>query len=80
MHLFRRHKYIYVCVWEWIPGVLEFGGGLLFDAENDDVGASDADGGVAFPDSFEGVLHLEQVPVRREHRYRSVVPRHLLLL
>ena len=58
---------------------MELGGGLLLDAEDDGVGASDADGGVALADGFEGVLHLEEVAVRREHRDRSVVSRHLVL-
>ena len=45
------------------PGVLEFGGGFLLDAEDDGVGATDADGGVALADGFEGVFDLEQMAI-----------------
>ena len=45
------------------PRVLEFGGGFLLDAEDDGVGATDADGGVALADGFEGVLDLEQMAI-----------------
>lgn len=45
------------------PGILEFGGGLFLDAENDGVGAADADGGVAFTDGFESVLDLKEMTI-----------------
>ena len=45
------------------PGVLEFGGGFLLDAEDDGVGATDTDGGVALADGFEGVFDLEQMAI-----------------
>jgi hypothetical protein len=45
------------------PGVLELGGGLLLDAEDDGVDAADADSGVALADGLEGVLDLEEVAV-----------------
>ena len=60
-----------------VPGVLELGGGLLLDAENDGVGAADADGGVTLTDGLERVLDLEKMTVWREHGNGSVVPRHL---
>ena len=59
-----------------VPGVLEFGGGFLLDAEDNIVGAADADGGVALADGFEGVLDLEEMAVRGEHGDCSVVPSH----
>lgn len=58
------------------PGVLELGGGFFLNAEDDVVGAADTDGGVAFANGFEGVLDLEQMAIGREHRDRSVIPRH----
>lgn len=39
-----------------VPGVLELGGGLLLDAEDDGVGAADADGGVALADGLEAAV------------------------
>ena len=59
---------------------MELVGGLLLDAKDDGVGASDADGGVALAYGFEGVFDLEEVAVRREYGDRSVVPRHVLSL
>jgi len=55
---------------------LELGGGFLLDAEDDVVGASDADGGVTFADGFEGVLDLEEVAVGGEDGDCSIVPGH----
>jgi hypothetical protein len=59
-----------------LPGVLELGGGLLLDAEDDGVGAAHADGGVALADGLERVLHLEEVAVRGEDGDRAVVAGH----
>jgi hypothetical protein len=59
-----------------LPGVLELGGGLLLDAEDDGVGAADADGGVALADGLERVLHLEEVAVGGEDGDRAVVASH----
>lgn len=59
-----------------VPGVLELGGGFLLDAEDDVVGAADADGGVALADGFEGILDLEEVAVGGENGDCSVVPCH----
>jgi hypothetical protein len=59
-----------------LPGVLELGGGLLLDAEDDGVGAADADGGVALADGLEGVLHLEEMAVGGEDGDRAVVAGH----
>ena len=56
-----------------LPGVLELGGGLLLDAEDDGVGAADADGGVPLADGLEGVLDLEEVAVGGEDGDRAVV-------
>ena len=56
-----------------LPGVLELWGGLLLDAEDDGVGAADADGGVALADGLEGVLDLEEVAVGGEDGDRAVV-------
>ena len=58
------------------PGVLEFGGGFLLDAEDDGVGATDTDGGVALADGFEGVFDLEQMAIWWENCYCSIVPCH----
>jgi hypothetical protein len=59
-----------------LPGVLELGGGLLLDAEDDGVGAAHADGGVALADGLESVLHLEEVAVGGEDGDRAVVAGH----
>lgn len=45
------------------PGVLEFGGGLLLDAEDDGVGATDTYGGVALAHGFQGVFDLKQMAI-----------------
>ena len=45
-------------------GVLQFHGGLLFAAEDDDLGAFDGDGAGAALDGFEGIFDLEDVAVR----------------
>jgi len=58
------------------PRVLELGGGLLLDAEDDGVDAADADGGVALADGLEGVLDLEEVAVGGEDGDRAVVAGH----
>jgi hypothetical protein len=62
------------------PRVLELGGGLLLDAEDDGVDAADADGGVALADGLQGVLDLEEVAVGGEHGDRAVVAGHTGLL
>ena len=43
---------------------MKLGGGLLFDAENDGVGATNADCGVTLTDSFKSVFDLEEMAVR----------------
>ncbi|EAY92704.1 hypothetical protein OsI_14455 [Oryza sativa Indica Group] len=40
----------------WVPGILELGGVLLLNAEDDGVGAMDTDGGVALVDGLEAIL------------------------
>lgn len=42
---------------------MEFDGGLLLDAEDDGIGAADADGGVALAHGFERVLDLEEMAI-----------------
>ena len=59
---------------------MELSGGFLLDAEDDGVGASDADGGVALADGFESVLHLKQMAVGREDSDRAVISSHALLI
>jgi hypothetical protein len=44
-------------------GVLQLHGGLLFAAEDDDLGAFDGDGAGAALDSLESILDLEDVAV-----------------
>lgn len=46
--------------------VLQFHGGALFAAEDDDVAAFDADGAGAAFDGFEGIFNLEDVAVGGE--------------
>lgn len=60
-----------------VPGVLKLGGGLFLDAEDDNVGAANADGGVALTDSFESVFDLKEMAIWREHCNCSIVSRHL---
>ena len=43
---------------------MKFGSRLLLDGENDGVSAADADGGVTFANSFEGVFDLKEMAVR----------------
>lgn len=59
-----------------LPGVLELCGGFLLDAEDDIVGAADADGGVALADGLEGVFDLEEVAVGREDGDRAIIASH----
>ena len=58
------------------PGVLELGGGLLLDAEDDGVDAADADSGVALADGLESVLHLEEVSIGGEDSDGAVIVGH----
>ncbi|CAA0815643.1 Transcription repressor MYB4 [Striga hermonthica] len=58
------------------PRILQLRGGLFLDGEHDRIGASNADGGVSLAHSFESVLHLEKVAVRRENGDCSVVSGH----
>jgi hypothetical protein len=57
-----------------------FGGGLLFDAENNVIGTTNTDGGVTFTNSFESVFNLEEMAVGRENCDCSIVSRHFDLL
>jgi hypothetical protein len=42
---------------------LEFGGGLLLNAEDDGVGATNTNGGVTLADGFECVFDLEKMTI-----------------
>jgi hypothetical protein len=59
---------------------LEFGGGLLLDAENNVIGTANTDGGVTFTNSFKSVLDLEKMAIRGENSDCSIVSSHNLLL
>lgn len=59
-----------------LPGVLELWGGFLLDAEDDNVGATDADRGVALADCFQGVLDLEKMAIGGEYSDGAVIASH----
>ncbi|KAK3205418.1 hypothetical protein Dsin_019464 [Dipteronia sinensis] len=45
-----------------VTRVLELGGGLLLDTEDNDVGAADADDGVSFADGFKAYSTWKRWP------------------
>jgi hypothetical protein len=59
---------------------LEFGGGLLLDAENNVIGTANTDGGVTFTNSFKSVLDLEKMAIRGENRNCSIVSSHYIAI
>lgn len=55
---------------------LELGSGLLLDAQDNGVGSSNTDGGVALMDGLEGILYLEEVAVWGEDGDAMIIASH----
>jgi hypothetical protein len=54
-------------------GVLELQDGFLFDAKDDHITTPNTDSTCALANSFEGILNLKQVTIRREDSKCAIV-------